>query len=371
MFCYKCGTQIDDNAKFCHSCGAPMTSSPAAQQAKGGIFDSLAQSIGNMTGDTQPVELKFKDVFSDVFRKHTQEETENIFISGTETTTPPEDQISETWPKPFLFVRVLAVMLITFFLLYVCVSAFENTNMLPGLLIIGSFAAPFSLLVFFWEINAPRNIAFYEVIKVFFIGGMISLFVSLVLFEFVTIEELGYGEAILVGVIEEVGKVVAVAFFLKKVKYKYIFNGMLIGAAVGAGFAAFESAGYAFNILLGYGYDMMLENLLLRGILAAGGHVAWAAITGAALAGVKGSGELSTECFTDGRFLKFLILVVVPHAVWDMPINLLPEIYFIPIVLTVAAWIVIFVLINRALKQIEKLHNEAVAASAADEIPVQ
>ena len=22
MFCYKCGTELDDNAKFCHKCGA-------------------------------------------------------------------------------------------------------------------------------------------------------------------------------------------------------------------------------------------------------------------------------------------------------------------------------------------------------------
>jgi len=63
-------------------------------------------------------------------------------------------------------------------------------------------------------------------------------------------------------------------------------TGMLVGAAVGAGFAAIESAGYAV-IKSGWSYD----NMILRAFLRVGGHVSWAAVSGGALVWVKGRDE--------------------------------------------------------------------------------
>lgn len=45
-----------------------------------------------------------------------------------------------------------------------------NSNAIPGVIMIGAFTVPFSALVFFFEMNTYRNISFYEVLKVFFLG---------------------------------------------------------------------------------------------------------------------------------------------------------------------------------------------------------
>ena len=60
----------------------------------------------------------------------------------------------------------------------------------------------------------------------------------------------------------------------------------MLGATVGFGFAALESAGYAFNAavsLKGIDLRALLETEMLRGVLAPFGHGLWTAIAGAVL----------------------------------------------------------------------------------------
>lgn len=89
-----------------------------------------------------------------------------------------------------------------------------------------------------------------------------------------------------------------IAYFLRGQEKKYILNGLLIGAAVGVGVAVFETAGYIAK-------SHSLTVLYLRGALALGGHVAWAGLTGAALAMVKGDKPLRVDHLMDVRFLMF------------------------------------------------------------------
>ena len=159
---------------------------------------------------------------------------------------------------------------------------------------IGAFTVPFSLLIFFWETNAPRNISMYEIAKMFFLGGAASLVMTLFLYSIFPIYELDYMGAIGVGVVEEVGKLLIIAYFIKQLNPKYILNGLLIGAAIGAGFASFESAGYAFNLGMTYGEEAMIKNIIDRAWTSIGGHVVWSAISGAALVYVKGN---QSTCF--------------------------------------------------------------------------
>ena len=69
--------------------------------------------------------------------------------------------------------------------------------------------------------------------------------ITLFLFSIVGSHELDFFGAFLTGVVEEIGKVVIVYWFLRRLGKLSILSGLLIGASVGAGFAAFESAGYA------------------------------------------------------------------------------------------------------------------------------
>src|SRR5699024_278755 len=153
-----------------------------------GFLDHVKNSFNHATGkinvpvgEEGEVRLDIKDIFSNIFKKHSKEEAELIFISGTSFTTPKESDIPVTWPKPWLFSRVFLTLALTFFLLFIANDIFQNFFALPGLIVIGSFAVPFSLLIFFWEMNAPQNISLYEIAVMFFVGGAASFPATLIL----------------------------------------------------------------------------------------------------------------------------------------------------------------------------------------------
>lgn len=378
VFCSQCGAAIESGSKFCTSCGTrleqkegngtdaspPVHSRMAvsreeyvkgiSEQVKG-TFSQATRKINSMVGEEGAIELNLKDVFSAVFQKHSNEEAETLFTSGTKLTTPSEQDISTTWPKPWLFSRVFFVLAITYVLLNICTYSFQNNNTIPGLIMIGSVAVPFSLLIFFWETNAPRNISIYEVIKMFFIGGTSSLVITLLLYSFFSPNDVSMSGAALIGVIEELGKLVIVGYFIYKLDTKYILNGLLIGAAVGAGFASFESAGYAFNLGEAFGSQAMITTIFERAWTAIGGHSVWAAISGAALVYVKGSQPLKSEHFFNVKFLRIFLVPIVLHALWDAPFETMANVRLI--VLIVIAWLFIFSLINAGLKQIMRIHQ--------------
>ena len=143
---------------------------------------------------------------------------------------------------------------------------------------------PFATAILFFELNAPRNVTFPRVLTLLCAGGVLSIFVSLIGFQISSLHRfLGAPAA---GIVEEAGKLIAVVLMVRKGDKLYILNGCLFGAAVGAGFAAFESAGYAFNTFLSalpdksregilFAAGGMVQSILLRGILAPFGHVAW------------------------------------------------------------------------------------------------
>ena len=330
----------------------------ASSALKGGL-NTITSKINKLAGESGSVDLKLRDLFSNVPKKHTRAESDEIFIAGTVHTTPDESEIVVSWPKPWLFSRVLLVLLITFALLYICSTNFNNPLMLPGMMFIGALAIPFSVLIFIFETNAPRNISIFEVIKMFFVGGMISLVSSLVLFEIFPLVEMNYIGALTVAFIEEVGKLLAIVIFVRILNPRYILNGLLIGAAIGAGFAVFETAGYAFKYFIASSsrIDVLIDILVQRAWSSIGAHVVWAAITGAALVLVKGDDPFRAGIITSPRFLRFLALPIVMHATWNSPLltGSMAAFYLKLVVLIVAAWIVILVLLNAGLKQIKRI----------------
>jgi RsiW-degrading membrane proteinase PrsW (M82 family) len=128
-------------------------------------------------------------------------------------------------------------------------------------------------------------------------------------------------------------------------------NGLLFGAAVGAGFAAFESAGYAYLTGGDLGRDAMLHNITLRGLLSiCGGHVLWAALVGAALWRVRGDKKFEWAMLQDVRFLRVFGLCAAMHAVWDAPFNLPLNLKYFG--LGFVAWIALLSFIQAGRRQI-------------------
>src|SRR5262249_19783234 len=263
----------------------------------------------------------FLDMFSEVFGRHTDEEVEEYFTVGTASATPPLLEVNASWPKPWVFFRMFTLSALVYIGFVFAFREFQNPLMIPGLIMVGSFLIPFSILVFFFEVNVVRNVPLYQVLKLLLLGGILALILSLFLFRVTNLASwLG---AVSAGIVEEIGKTAALFLVIRKLKYRWTLNGMLFGAAVGTGFAIFESAGYAFILGSQGGADAMLRNITLRGVLSIfGGHVLWTAAVGAALWKVRGDRKFSLLMLTDPRFLRVLGLAAAMHMLWNFPLQL-------------------------------------------------
>ena len=370
VFCLKCGHMIGFGQKqSTNNPGTPRSPKypsgggrtiPPPQKPQGSSSSQIIDTINDFIGNDSSEPLKWTDLFTGVFKKHTHHEAEDIFIYGTRRTTPPLFAVSSDWPKPWLYSRVLLGFIVTFFILKICVDLFGSVLSIPGLIVIGSMAFPLAMVVLFLEVNVFRNISFYSVSLIFLVGGGAAIFVTLLLYSLVlpNPEDVGYIEALLISLIEETGKFFIIYFFLKKLpNCRYILNGLLVGAVVGAGFAALESAGYAF-----VNFEQMYSVIYLRGFLAPGGHIAWSAIVGAALivCGKARQGQLSLDkVLSTARFWRIILFPIILHFLWDTP--------FIEgmalgkyILLFVAAWVVTLVLIQMGLREVDIVANRII-----------
>jgi RsiW-degrading membrane proteinase PrsW (M82 family) len=346
MKCPHCESDNPGGVKVCLNCGHEFINPNNTQQDSNSLFYEFAQLVDGIPRNQRSVKPKFQNIFSRVLRKHSDVEAERLFIVGTSLTTPKIEEVVSTWPKPWLFARVFLIALIAYLGLYLGVSLFKNINFIPGLIVVGAFAVPFTTLIFFWEMNAPQNIAIYKIVYVVLIGGILSLLVAVVFYDILQ----NNINPVTIGIVEELSKVVAVVFFVRHLKYKYVLNGLLLGAAIGVGFAAFETAGYALRALLSDSYDMLYYTILWRSIFSPGGHVAWAALAGAAICRVQGDLKFQLNMLLKPKFFLIFFLVVSMHALWDSP---LPGIYPLgQLILMILSWIFVFRMIRFGLNEI-------------------
>jgi RsiW-degrading membrane proteinase PrsW (M82 family) len=386
-FCVNCGAKLTTQSNFCPKCGRPikkikgisnsipkikMAQEETVSNRKGpkpsSLWESATTVLNQYTGESGPVNINLKNLFSEVFKRHSQNEAEEIFIAGTATTTPLVSKISSEWGRPWLFSRILIFFGLIFMLLVYIATDMGNEYAIPGVIMTGAFTVPLSALVFFFEMNAYRNISFYEVLKVFFLGGALSIFITVFLYQFVSFsaQNQSYGvmtwsDTISIGLVEELGKLLIVIYFVRRKKYQYILNGILIGAAVGSGFAAFETAGYIYA-----SGNQLLNVALVRAATAIGGHVVWTTISAGALVMVKKSQKFNYHQLLTPNFLVFFGLVIILHAVWDKGINLMGSLILTFITLITTAWIIVFVLINAGLKQASRIKKSGSPANSSE-----
>ena len=305
-----------------------------------------------------------RNFFSEVFKRHTEDDAEQVVIVGAVGTIPDPDTLTSKCPRPWLYTRVLLFFVLTTGLLFIA-NMLTNPGQFSNVMVIGAFAVPFTTLTLLFEFNVFRNISFYTVLKALFIGGAMSLIVTSALpsFWFQGLSEVS--DAFVAGVGEEIAKMLVVYWILKRNRaYPYILNGVLVGAAVGAGFAIFETAGYAMSGLLGgnnewLGRDSMLI-LALRNVLAPGGHVVWAAMSGAGMLLAMRREPLSPVVFGRWRFWLSFTIPVVLHVLWDLSVIWKPAAINSTwfgigscLILTVVAWGVVAWFLRRGLKEVD------------------
>jgi protease PrsW len=336
----------------------PQSNTPPAQTES--FLDQIGDTLSQVAGTEKLEGFSLQGMFSETFKKRTVAEMEEYLIVGTARTTPKIAEVETGWPKPWLFARFLlffGVIYIGFVMTY---KQFHNPSLIPGLILIGAFAMPIATLILFFELNTPRNVSLYRLMVLVGLGGIVSLFISLIGYNVSNFTWLGASGA---GIIEELGKLATLILIIRNPHYKYILNGMLFGAAVGAGFAAFESAGYAFRIGITHGSSAMMDNIALRGGLAPLMHVAWTAMVGAALWRVKKDQSITLAHLSNPRFLRILFVAVILHMLWDSPFY--PPFYFKEVLLGSAAWFIIWGLVQQGLRQVRDEQREAIALLVA------
>ncbi len=292
-------------------------------------------------------EMSYKDIFSQVFQKHTAEETAQVFIAGTALTTPSEAEMLAGWQKPFLFARFFLADAIVaaagYFMYYQWKNPYGSFLTLTAMALL----VPVALLLLTWEMNVPRNISLYEVLGICAIGGALSLVATLFMAEFDPTKGAQWAP-----LTEEPAKLLIIYLYLRKKDQKYILNGMLVGMAVGVGFAAMETLGYniyytmrgAINsaikaaggisnideemkamieaMAMNKGIKAGLEVARNRAQTALGGHGTWAALYGGALVMVKGREKLSFNHLLKPQFLKYFAAAFALHYVHNSDVEL-------------------------------------------------
>lgn len=336
----------------------PMQNVPAvaaAPSAPRGPQPSFADRIADLARVERLEGFSLGELMSATFKKQGPAAMERHFSDGLTETTPRLSEVETGWPKPWMFVRLLMLSVLLFVGVVFLFRTFENVLLLPSIIMLGSFAAPLATVVFFFELNSPRNVSLYLVIRLITIGGVVSIAFSLLLFKLT--ESLSWVGPPLAGVVEEIGKLVTVfvvTMNLDPKRYPYLLNGMLFGAAVGAGFAAFESMGYALVFFLQAegNFDVMMEIIVTRGVLAPFSHVVWTALAAGALWRVKLDQPARLDMLWHSRVLRMLLVVMPLHAIWNL--GLIPSPFLVKhLTLGVLSWIVVFSLLQTGLKQIK------------------
>jgi RsiW-degrading membrane proteinase PrsW (M82 family) len=202
-----------------------------------------------------------------------------------------------------LFAAVLAALLGTQDILYV-----------PSLLLVGAAVVPITFLTFVAGLPRRGELSFAQIATAAALGGVIGTVVAGSL-EFETVRTLGSLPTLGIGLIEESAKLAIPATMLLWRKQRPL-DGLVLGVAVGSGFAALETMGYAFAALVGSGgqLDSVTRLLLVRSVTEPGGHAAWTGLASAALFAIGASRKRWLGWL---RFLMVFAGVIALHATWD------------------------------------------------------
>lgn len=223
------------------------------------------------------------------------------------TDAPPRPR-RRTWLRMFLTGLVLWVLTV------IVTFVTRNPNLVPTVVLLGSFLVPVTFVVWAFGRRHSGEVTAELLFSTFVTGGILGVLAASLLESYLLHPSpwLFLG----VGLIEEAVKLLALAFLTRNLAHKYARDGIILGAAVGFGFAAFETAGYAFTALFteqGLSLMQLVQTELLRSVLAPVGHGLWTAILGGVLFSSSGREHFALTW----RLLFSYLGVSVLHALWD------------------------------------------------------
>jgi RsiW-degrading membrane proteinase PrsW (M82 family) len=237
------------------------------------------------------------------------------------TSTAPRSRPGLTYQRPAgvpNWKSVLGMGLLLWVVSVAVTAVTGNLNLIPTVILIGSFLVPAAAVVWYLDHYQSPELDPWRVFAAFLVGGTLGVILASILEAWLLSD--GVLVYVAVGFLEELAKLVALLVVARGMARHTVRDGVVLGAAVGFGFAALETSGYAFGALLdrqGGVVHLSLGSLvfteLLRGILAPVGHGAWTAILGGVLFGASRNGHLRFTPAVLGAY----VLVSVLHGLWD------------------------------------------------------
>jgi protease PrsW len=214
------------------------------------------------------------------------------------------------------WLRFLLVGLLLWVASVVVTFATDNVNLVPTIILLGSFLVPVTFVVYAFEHYADQVVTAQRIFTAFVYGGALGVLGASVL-EAAFLRQPSGLAYVGVGLIEEAVKLAALWLLAWRLPRYTMRDGMVLGATVGFGFAALESSGYAFNALFtmeGLSLQNLVETEVLRGLLTPVGHGLWTAILGGVLFRTAArTGRLRLS----GALVGWYLLVVLLHSLWD------------------------------------------------------
>jgi RsiW-degrading membrane proteinase PrsW (M82 family) len=214
-----------------------------------------------------------------------------------------------TWPA--IFVGGLALWVATVLVTF----ATQNSNLIPTIILLGSFLVPVTFVNYAFG-HADPNITPQRIFSAFVVGGVLGV-LGASLLEAELLKTPSPFTYLGVGLIEEAVKLAALWLLARRLPRYSVRDRMVLGATVGLGFAAFESAGYAFNALFttdGLSLLDVVETEVLRGILTPIGHGVWTAILGGAM---FAAASRRWRPRATAALIGWYVVVALLHAFWD------------------------------------------------------
>jgi protease PrsW len=224
-------------------------------------------------------------------------------MTRTSTAGPPS-----RWP------RVLALGLAAWSTSAVLYFVSDDEIMLPSVILLGSFVVPVTAV--FWLLDHREATALQadRLLTAFLFAGVLGMVASGALETWLLPSRVFPN--LWVGLIEEAAKGLAVVLLARGLPELRMRDGLVLGATVGFGFAAFETSGYALTAAItpgGFSLEDLVSIEVLRAVLSPVGHGLWTGLLGGALFASARGGRLRPTAAVLGTYLAVSLL----HAAWD------------------------------------------------------
>jgi RsiW-degrading membrane proteinase PrsW (M82 family) len=191
---------------------------------------------------------------------------------------------------------------------------------LPTVFLLGSFLVPVTAVVWYLDHDSSPALSPQRIVSAFLIAGVLGILAASFL-EFWLVYGPGLRGNLKVGLIEEFVKGAGILTLGLGLRSYTTRDGMVLGAAVGFGFAALESSGYALASLfvvqgghLSLSLSSVVFTELVRGVLAPFGHGLWSAILGGVIFHAARKGHLRLTWSVLVAFLDVSLL----HGAFDI-----------------------------------------------------